>query len=164
MWNHFGFAILADMQAIGAPGHVTPEQLAEDLLDLWACMMRGGNQVYAVFEELDISLTQIKTLAALDHCPTEPSVKDLAERLGLSLAGASRTVENLLQRGWVERREDVQDRRVKRLAITDDGRSALRRIDEARLAGLTDFTAALTTEQRDTLSAAIAGLPRRNDV
>jgi DNA-binding MarR family transcriptional regulator len=141
--------------------HVTPEELAERLLNLWACMMRGGNQVYAVFEELDLSLTQIKTLAALDHLDAEPSVKSLSEFLGMSLAGTSRTVEQLLQRGWLERREDTADRRVKRLAITDAGRITLRKIDEARLAGMTDFTASLTDAQRDKLADAIADIPAR---
>ena len=139
---------------------VTPEQFAAELLELWSLMMRGnGSQVYAVFEELDVTLTQIKTLHALDAGIDQPSVKQCAEQLGLSLAGTSRTVDHLLRRGWVERTEDEHDRRVKRLTITDEGRAVLRRIDDARLAGLRDFTAGLEPEQRERLSAAIADLP-----
>jgi DNA-binding MarR family transcriptional regulator len=138
---------------------VTPQQLAAELLDFWGCLMRGRTEVYALFEELDLSFTQIKTMAFLDHNDGDPSVKDLSESLGLSLAGTSRTVDALLRRGWVDRREDEQDRRVKRLRLTADGATVLSRIEAARLAGITDFTAALTPAQRARLSAVIADLP-----
>lgn len=156
-------AILAQMQATRPPvaPSVTPARLARELLEMWGEIMRGsGHEVYAVFEELDVSLTHIKTLHALadPYAGAEPSVKDLAERLGLSLAAASRTAEALLRRGWVERREDPHDRRVKRLSITREGRSVIERIEAARLAGLRAWSASLTPAQRETLSAALHDL------
>jgi DNA-binding MarR family transcriptional regulator len=141
---------------------VSAEQLAEELLELWGCMMRSSQTVYSVFEELDISLTQIKTMHALDGWDENPSVKQLSDQLGLSLAGTSRTAEALLQRGWVVRTEDDQDRRVKRLALTDAGRTVLRRIDAARLEGTRDYTATLTPDQRARFSALVAELPHRS--
>ncbi len=150
------------MQATRQPSvdAVSPARLAHELLEMWGGIMRGsGHEVYAVFEELDVSLTHIKTLHALADADADLSVKELAERLGLSLAAASRTVEVLLRRGWVERREDEQDRRVKRLSITADGHSVIDRIEAARLAGLRAWTASLTPDQRGGLSAALNDLP-----
>ena len=117
-------------------GVVTPAdaELAEQLLALWrAVLAPGGVGAYAIFEELDLTLTQVKALIAL--ADAELTVKDLAERLGLSLPGASRAVDALVERGLLGRREDTADRRMKRLRCTDAGRDALRRLDEARLAG-----------------------------
>ena len=85
--------------------------------------MKGSSGAFVgLLEELDLSITQIKTLDAVNGCASELSVKELSERLGMSLPSASRTVEALLQRGWLERREDEHDRRVKRIRATDAGR------------------------------------------
>jgi DNA-binding MarR family transcriptional regulator len=125
--------------------------------------MRGSSQhLYALIAELDISITQMKTLHVLADRSHELSVKELSDRTGLSLPGASRTVDSLLRRGWLERREDPHDRRIKRVDITDDGRAILDRIETARLVGLEHYAAALTPEQRTTLSAALSDLPHRS--
>jgi DNA-binding MarR family transcriptional regulator len=142
---------------------VSSKQLAAELLDLWHHLMRGtSQQLYALITELDISITQMKTLHALDDLADEVSVKDLGDRLGLSLPGASRMVDALLRRGWLERREDPDDRRMKRVGITPAGREVLQRIETARLAGLEDYAVSLTPEQRARLSAALSDLPHRS--
>ena len=131
------------------------DELAEQLLALWrAVLAPRGVATYAIFEELDLTLTQVKTLTALSV--DELTVKDLAERLGLSLPGASRAVDALVERGLLGRREDTADRRMKRLRCTGAGRDALERLDEARLAGVANFTATLPAAQRKRLSAALA--------
>jgi DNA-binding MarR family transcriptional regulator len=123
-------------------------------------LMRGGSrQVFALMEELDVGFTSLKALHALLEDDDELSVKQVAERLGLSLPGASRTVEALLQKGLLERREDAEDRRVKRVRLTDHGRDVVHRIEDARLAGAEQYLAALTSAQRDRLSAALSDLP-----
>ena len=135
-------------------GTATAAELAEQLLALWrAVIAPNGIGAYAIFEELDLTLTQVKALIAL--AAAELTVKDLAERLGLSLPGTSRAVDVLVARGLVGRREDTADRRMKRLRCTDAGRDALRRLDEARLAGIAQFTATLPPDRRERLSSAL---------
>ena len=51
---------------------------------------------------------------------------------------------------------------MKRIAITPDGRVILERIETARLAGLEQYAASLTPEQRTILSSALADLPHRS--
>ena len=151
------------MQASTAPTQVSPKELAGELLELWHHLMRGSShRLYALIGELDISITQMKTLHALDDCADEVSVKELADRLGLSLPGASRMVDGLLRRGWLERREDPSDRRMKRVGITAAGRKIINRIETARLAGLEDYAASLSPEQRVRLSSALSDLPHRS--
>ncbi len=142
---------------------VSSKRLAGELLELWHHLMRGSSeQMYALIAELDVSITQMKTLHVLTDTERELSVKQLSDKLGLSLPGASRIVDALLRRGWVERREDSDDRRMKRIAITPDGRVILERIETARLAGLEQYAASLTPEQRTILSSALADLPHRS--
>jgi DNA-binding MarR family transcriptional regulator len=150
------------MQASISPAPDASAELAADLIALWRHVMSTGRSgTYAIFEELDLTLTRVKALAALSH--DELSVKDLAERLGLSLPGASRAVDALVDRGLLYRREDAADRRQKRLSATGAGRDALRRLDEARLSGTAAFTATLPAAQCKRLSGALRpildGLP-----
>jgi DNA-binding MarR family transcriptional regulator len=153
------------MQATGfTQTAVTPAQLASELHELWSFLMRDSYQhVYRLLTELDISMTQMKTIHQLQGCVEELSVKDVSERMGLSLPAASRTIDGLLHRGWVERREDERDRRMKRVRITEAGRGVVRAIEEARLAGLERFAETLTDEQRARLAAALSDLPHRKD-
>ena len=117
--------------------------------------------MFALLDELDLSMSHVKALGVLADSGCELSVKEVSEELGLSFPGGSRTVDALLRRGYLERREDEQDRRMKRIGITDAGRDVARRIIEARLEGLEQFTSSLTPEQRTRLMAALSDLPHR---
>jgi DNA-binding MarR family transcriptional regulator len=150
------------MQASSPPAAAAPNteadadaaELAVQLLALWRGVA-GANSVgaYAIFEELDLTLTQVKALCALSHA--ELTVKELAEQLGMSLPGTSRSVDALVDRALIGRREDSTDRRMKRLRCTDAGHVALKRLDEARLAGIEQFTATLPPAQVRRLSGAL---------
>jgi DNA-binding MarR family transcriptional regulator len=143
---------------------VSPKELAGALLELWSHLMRGSSQqMFAILGELDLTMTQMKTLGMLDDCVDEVSVKELSERLGLSLPATSRTVDGLLRRGLLSRHEDTEDRRIKRVRLTDDGREVVKRMSTARLQGLEAYAATLSDEQRAALLAALADLPHKKD-
>ena len=126
--------------------------------------MRGsGHRLFAVIGEYDLTLTQVKLLDVLGSGSGEPSVKDSSEQIGCSLPNASRAVDTLQRRGWIERREDQADRRVKRLSLTPDGADVVHRINSARLEGLEDFAASLTDDQRTALLSALTDLPHVKD-
>ena len=152
------------MQApVDAPAKaVSPKRLASAILELWQQLMQAsGHRLFQVIEELDLSLTQMKVLGALATAHEDPSVKGVSERVGCSLPNASRAVEALQQRGWVARREDADDRRVKRLSITPAGHAAMDRITTARLEDLETYTAAIPPAERTALHAALTALPHR---
>lgn len=143
---------------------MSAKELAAELLDLWAHLMRGSSQqMFAVLGELELSMTQMKTLSMLDDCLEEVSVKELSERLALSLPATSRTVDGLLRRGLLSRHEDAEDRRVKRVRLTDEGRSVVQRIVTARLQGLESYASTLSDDQRAQLMAALSELPHKKD-
>jgi DNA-binding MarR family transcriptional regulator len=126
------------------------------LAALWRRMASGGeNAAFALIAELGLSLTQVKSLWLLDGCAEPLTVGDVSERLGISVPAASRTLDGLLRQGWVERREDEHDRRMKRVSLTAQGRDVARRIAQARMHGLEAFAASLTDEQRAHLHDAL---------
>ena len=161
--NIFTCAILAYVQATDTSTHTTAQDLAGELLALWHFLMRGQSKtMFAILDELDLSMSHVKALGVLADCGCELSVKEVSEELGLSVPGGSRTIDALLRRGYLERREDDADRRMKRIGITASGRDVARRILEARLEGLEQFTSSLTPEQRTRLMAALSDLPHHS--
>ena len=57
---------------------------------------------------------------------TLPSQQELAEKLHVSPATIANSLASLERMGYVARREDAQDRRKKRIVLTDKGRTARR--------------------------------------
>jgi DNA-binding MarR family transcriptional regulator len=53
---------------------------------------------------------------------------------------------------------------MKRLGLTDSGRSVIRRLNAARLNGLQQFTQTLNDAERRKLAAALSKLLERDDV
>jgi DNA-binding MarR family transcriptional regulator len=142
---------------------VSPKDLAGELLRLWSHLMRGSSQqMFVVLGELELSMTQMKTLSMLDDCLQEVSVKELSDLLGLSLPATSRTVDGLLRRGFLSRHEDAEDRRIKRVRLTDEGRAVVQRIVTARLQGLEAYASTLSDDQRGQLMAVLLDLPHRH--
>jgi DNA-binding MarR family transcriptional regulator len=145
-----------------APGET---ELASDLYALVVFLHKNCNSdLFEAVGALDLTLTQIKLLHHLEDAEHERTLKELAELVLVSLPAASRTVDDLVRRGFVERHEDVEDRRMKRVSLTDNGRSVIRRLNAARLNGLEKFTQTLTDAERRKLSAALAKLLERDEV
>ena len=142
---------------------MSPKDLAGELLRLWSHLMRGSSQqMFVVLGELELSMTQMKTLSMLDDCLQEVSVKELSDLLGLSLPATSRTVDGLLRRGFLSRHEDAEDRRIKRVRLTGDGRAVVQRIVTARLQGLEAYASTLSDDQRGQLMAVLLDLPHKH--
>jgi DNA-binding MarR family transcriptional regulator len=139
--------------------------LAGDLYALVVFLHKNCNSdLFAAVGELELTLTQIKLLHHLDGADRELTLKEAAELVLVSLPAASRTVDDLVRRGFVERHEDVADRRMKRVSLTEAGRSIIRRLNAARLSGLQQFTETLTDAERQMLAQALLKLLERDDV
>jgi DNA-binding MarR family transcriptional regulator len=138
---------------------VSAKQLADELVSFLATTMRTAQgEVFKVVEELDLSMTQLKMLHVLDGADRELTPSELAKFVGLSPAATGRAVDALARQDIVSRREDEQDRRVKRLALTERGQECVDRIATARREGLLQLTQTLGPEQRSALSLALAPL------
>jgi DNA-binding MarR family transcriptional regulator len=119
--------------------------------------MKGEQtELFELIAELDLTVAQMRGLFVLDIADHALALTELAPRMGLSVAAAGRAVDGLVRHGLVSRSEDPVDRRVKRLALTGDGRATLERINAARLVGLRRFAETLGDAERDALAAGLA--------
>jgi DNA-binding MarR family transcriptional regulator len=149
-----------------APGATPPDAtLAGDLYALVVFLHKNCNaDLFEAVGTLDLSLSQIKLLHHLEDQPRELSLKEAAELVHVSMPAASRMVDDLVRRGFAQRREDEDDRRMRRVCLTDGGRTAIRRLNAARLTGLEQFTATLAAPERTSLATALARLLERDDI
>ena len=144
----------------------TPEtDLAGDLYTLIVFVHKHCNaDLFEALGALELTLSQVKLLHHLEDQPRELTLKEAAELVHVSLPAASRMVDDLVRRGFALRREDEEDRRMKRVCLTDGGRTVIRRLNAARLSGLEQFAQTLTTAERRSLASALATLLEREDV
>jgi len=143
----------------------TSSTLSEDLYALVVYLHKTCTaDLFEAMGLLELTITQIKLMHQLEGSERELTLKEAAGRIPLSVPAASRTVDDLVRRGFIQRHEDSEDRRMKRIGLTDDGRSVIRRLNAARLNGLEQFTQTLTDDERRTLAQALDTLLARPDV
>ncbi len=120
-----------------------------------------------VIEESGLSMTQCKALlelAGLGRASEPRHVSDLADTFGVSVPSMSRAVDALVKAGLATRVEDPDDRRARRVAITERGKKIVDELVVVRQAGMEAFAASLTAAQRRKLDAAIDSLMDRDDI
>lgn len=138
--------------------------LAADLYALIMHLHRDCNpDLLEAVGTLELSLTQIKLLHHLEP-GSELTLKQGAEAVHVSLPAASRLVDDLVNRGFIERHEDAEDRRMKRIRLTDHGRTVIARLNEARLTGLERFVATLNASERRALTQVLTKLLARDEI
>ncbi len=145
------------MQSTAVPSQSDRAALTRDMYALASYLMRTANVgTFNAIAELDLSFTQIKALCALETDGEERSVKALAESLGVSLPAMSRAVDGLFERGFVGREEDTEDRRMKRVRLTDAGRTVPQALNEARQSALQELLGSLGDEEAAALEHALS--------
>jgi DNA-binding MarR family transcriptional regulator len=132
------------------------------MLGLVGYLMRSSTpDFFRALSEHELTFTQVKLLNELDRPECYLAQTELAANLALSLPAVSRAVDGLEARGYVERREDEHDRRMKRVRVTAAGRRVLRRLTETRLKLLERFAATLSDDERRDLAAALVPIGER---
>jgi DNA-binding MarR family transcriptional regulator len=150
---------------MSGPDPIPISSLATDLYAVVVHMNKNCNSdLFAAVGELELTLTQIKLLHFLEEPAAALTLKEAAELVHISLPAASRTVDDLVRRGFVERHEDPDDRRMKRVSPTEAGRAVIRRLNAARLTGLEKFVQTLADGERARLADALAALLERPEV
>jgi DNA-binding MarR family transcriptional regulator len=142
-----------------------PEAKADELAAMMLEWMRRVAKLPGELEAmqmLGMSLPQMMTMHIL-RAPAGAAgmtVTALADRLGLSASATSTLTQRLVELGLVERTEDADDRRVKRLTLTMNGISTVDRMLAHRLVEMSTSMAPLTTSTRNLLRDAIQAVLR----
>jgi DNA-binding MarR family transcriptional regulator len=102
---------------------------------------------------------QFQVLAELrGRDPLPMTASDLARTIVITSGGMTPVLDQLEARGLVNRQVDPEDRRARRIAITEKGRSLISRAMDQRVAQQRALNAVLTIEERELLSAILRKL------
>lgn len=86
------------------------------------------------------------------------TISELAGRQQVSLPSMSKTVQTLVERGWIERTSTPDDQRIVLVKLTVSGGDALREARTVMLHAISGDLAALTPRERTQLAAGLDAL------
>ena len=131
------------------------EQFSEVLHEWVRVFMRRTGQEFKNFmADSGLSFSQVNALMRL-HFTGLADISDIGEQMGITNAAASQLVERLFRMGLLERTEDLNDRRIKRLTLTPAGHALAEKLVDTRRKWMEKFTNSLTSIQRDAMSEAL---------
>jgi len=90
-------------------------------------------------------------------------VTEIGEHLGVTSAAASQMIDRLVEQDLVERTEDPQDRRVKRIELTGKGRRVFDMAIQAREAWMDELASSLSPDEKERLTGALRVLIEKLD-
>jgi DNA-binding MarR family transcriptional regulator len=133
-----------------------PTIVFTDVIREWSevFMQRSMHDFRKFMEETGLSFSQINILMRLLH-RGNTGVSEVGSQLGVTNAAASQAVDRLVQLGLIERTEDPEDRRAKKLALTPKGRTLIEKGIEVRSRWVEGITDALTPEQQGMIISAL---------
>ena len=114
---------------------------ANDLaVDIYALIVylhkQCNNDLFEAVGSLELSLSPDQAAGPSGRLSGDLRSRRPPSSSHVSLPAASRLVDDLVRRGFVERNEDAEDRRMKRVRLTEDGSAVIRRLNAARFRGL----------------------------
>ena len=104
--------------------------------------------------EKGLSMSVIGTLHHLRK-DNPVGVSDLSHHLGVSSAAASQMLDRLVDEGLILRTEDPNDRRIKRISLTEQGRKILDESIDARLSWFKELQGRFSPEEEEQVAAAM---------
>ena len=102
-----------------------------------------------------LSMPQFGILMQL-HYRQNCGISDLSDRFDITNAAASQLVDKLVQSGLIQREEDPQDRRVKRLNLTKKGKALIQQGIEERYRWVNQLAENLNAEERAKVAEAVS--------
>jgi DNA-binding MarR family transcriptional regulator len=123
----------------------TTTRIREAIAVLTRYSMRG---FFSFAMERDLSPSQLGTLMHLSRNGSR-GLRHIGHDMHRTSAAASQMIERLVQRGLVERSETPEDRRSKRVSLTEGGSATLRDCSSARLRWVDEALARLSVEEAE---------------
>jgi DNA-binding MarR family transcriptional regulator len=135
---------------------MSPVETLTKVIHEWSevFMHRSMRDFKRFMDTTGLSFSQINILMRLVHSGST-NVSEVGEQLGITNAAASQAVDRLVGLGLIERTEDPEDRRTKRLALTQKGRAIIEQGIQARSQWIESVTNTFNPEQQAMIISAL---------
>lgn len=121
-------------------------------LVLWKAARAVETRARRSIDGAGLCASDFGVLEALLHKGPLP-VNVLGRKVLLTSGSITTAVDRLARRGLVARHDDPDDRRVRRVSLTDEGRALITPVFDRHAADLEDVVSRLTADERTTLVA-----------
>jgi DNA-binding MarR family transcriptional regulator len=101
-----------------------------------------------------LSMSHFGALFHIQHRGSS-GVTEVGDHLGVTSAASSQMLERMVQQELILRTEDPDDRRVKQIILTDNGRRVLEEGIRARQGWLDDLAKTLSDDEKETIKLAL---------
>jgi DNA-binding MarR family transcriptional regulator len=116
-------------------------------------MHRSMQEFILYSKKSGLSISQLGALMQLKK--HSAGVSDLGGDLGVTNAAASQMLDRLVHQELILRTEDPDDRRGKKIALTDKGRRVIEESTDAREGWLNDLALVLSSQEKEHVLAAL---------
>jgi DNA-binding MarR family transcriptional regulator len=123
-------------------------------------MRRSMRNFLRYSRETGLSMSQFGVLFHLSRKQSS-GVTNLGDHLGVTSAAVSQMLDRLVQQGLILRTEDPNDRRVKKIVLTEKGSQVLQDGLHARQDWLVDLADTLSDIEKEKITAALNTLVDR---
>jgi DNA-binding MarR family transcriptional regulator len=113
-----------------------------------AFFVRSMQDSKVFFKATGLSMPQFSIMMHLFYRGMR-GVHDIGDRMEITSAAASQLIDRLVQAGLVERAESPDDRRVRRIALTDKGRALIEKGISERYRWVEGLVTGLTEDQKE---------------
>jgi DNA-binding MarR family transcriptional regulator len=100
------------------------------------------------------SMPQLSTLMLIHRLGTS-TVSDIGDELGVSSAAASQMLDRLVQEGLVYRTENPEDRRVKKIDLTEEGNKVLMESIHVRHSWMEEVALSFSSSEKEKIIEAL---------
>ena len=126
------------------------------LLRQWREVMAAARPRWSA---ADLTFTQLRALSVIGRRKAV-RVSDLAEELAVGLAAASSLVDRMVQRQFITRHSDPDDRRIVLLELSSRGRGLLERLERGRMEQFGKLIERMTPAEREALATTLRAFVR----
>lgn len=128
----------------------------QDLLHQWRELMAGARPRWTA---ADLTFTQLRGLSVLAR--RQPMrMSGFADALGMTAASASALIDRMVQRGFVARRADPDDRRAVLVELSRRGQRIVDAMEQGRSEHFTRMIEKMTADERAALATTLRAFVR----
>jgi DNA-binding MarR family transcriptional regulator len=134
-------------------------QAAAELMEAMPAIMQFVRTEMRTQREPSLSVPQFRVLAFLSRHPNV-SLSEVADHIGITRAAASTMIDRLVQKGFVDRKDDPNERRHLMLTLTELGSNGLEEMRNRTRQTIAELLDELTPNELGQVSAGLALLGR----
>jgi MarR family 2-MHQ and catechol resistance regulon transcriptional repressor len=127
------------------------DELVQDIIETLARCQRASVNP-SEWNKIGLSHSQVGMLFMILH-RKDSNVKQIAEHLGVTKSAITQLLDPLVTKGFIDRQNDPDDRRIVRFSLSDKGKKTIKEIHKQKFSGLRSALDSLSDTELNQLAS-----------